>query len=277
MAPSPAQTAPAITSTASEPLPERHLRFTTTEPAPSSEFDSTEPPTAGRRKGKNLLWAKLRERTPKDRRPFVLPQRRGLQTARSASSDLPTPPLEREFLSAAPASVVPEPTPTPELDTPTTAEPTHAALRTVQAGEEFAEQPTEEGVTRVSSVIQGTKTEFPQLPAPAAEPEVLPIEQLLSAGPEESTDRPEERPPAVQSLQERLKARLQAALASRPSRGSAGQRRPFTLVPEQRARSARTGRPELPLSARRSPPSRSRTQVSDVMVREHGVMKDLSV
>ncbi|XP_043238054.1 uncharacterized protein LOC122389770 isoform X1 [Amphibalanus amphitrite] len=265
VAPSPSRTVPAIASTASEPLPERRLRFTTTEPSPSSEPDTTEPPVIGRRKGKNLLWAKLRERTPKDRRPFVLPQRRGLQIARSAAALLPTPPLERQFLSAAPASVVPEPTPTPELDTPTVSERTVAALRTVQAGEEFSdpeptELPTEEGVTHVSSVIQGTVTEFPQLPAPAAEPEVLPIEQLFaSSEPEEPAGEPDSRPP-VQSLQERLKARLQAALASRPSRASAaGQRRPFTLVPEQRARAARPGRPELLLSARRSP-SRSKSE-----------------
>ncbi|KAF0311790.1 hypothetical protein FJT64_017424 [Amphibalanus amphitrite] len=265
VAPSPSRTVPAIATTASEPLPERRLRFTTTEPSPSTESDATEPPVIGRRKGKNLLWAKLRERTPKDRRPFVLPQRRGLQIARSAAALLPTPPLERQFLSAAPASVVPEPTPTPELDTPTASERTFAALRTVQAGEEFSdpeptELPTEEGVTHVSSVIQGTVTEFPQLPAPAAEPEVLPIEQLFSSSePEEPASEPDSRPP-VQSLQERLKARLQAALASRPSRTSAaGQRRPFTLVPEQRARAARPGRPELLLSARRSP-SRSKSE-----------------
>ena len=263
MEPAPSRTAPPAATTSSGPLPQRHLRFTSTEPTPSTEPETARPSAAGRRKGKNLLWAKLRGRTPKDRRPFVLPQRRGLQTARSAAVR-PTPPLRRQFLSAAPPSVVPDTTPPPQLDTQSVTEPTHAALRTVQAGEEFnTDIPTEQSVTRVSSVIKGTVTEYPRLPAPASEPEVLPIEQLLSAGPEQQTAADDSRPPA-QSLQERLKARLQAALQSRPSRVSAaGQsRRPFTLVPEQRARSARPVRPELPLSARRAQPARSRTGVS---------------
>ncbi|XP_037086798.1 uncharacterized protein LOC119107459 [Pollicipes pollicipes] len=114
----------------------------------------------------------------------------------------------------------------------------------------FAAPPVSPTVTRASSIIEGAATEFPQLPAPVAEPEVLPLERLFS-----SLDEPAPAANHVSSLQERLKARMQAALDVRPSREvAAPERRPFTLgyEPGQRARAARPFRPEIPLLPRRS-------------------------
>ncbi|XP_037086799.1 uncharacterized protein LOC119107461 [Pollicipes pollicipes] len=205
-------------------------------------------------------------RSPTDRRPFILPQRR----------------RGPAFLSASPASVVPDTAPA-ALQTSVvglrtsvvglvtasggtvvsgdlTTVHTTSVIGTMVDGEYtqllqsssviFAAPPVSPTVTRASSIIEGAATEFPQLPAPVAEPEVAAPRAAVQL-----TDEPAPAANHVSSLQERLKARMQAALDVRPSREvAAPERRPFTLgyEPGQRARAARPFRPEIPLLPRRS-------------------------